>query len=220
MTGLTHNGDTPSHGAKVGIGTVLETMLYEQLMPSDLSALDVEARVAALPSADAVERTVRASLPAGEVADRAVAESLAKHPTPDQLRTRLAVLRERWPAIRERIQVQLLPSTDLGRMLTELGAVSVPADLGISPARLRADLLAARTIRRRYTVLDLAAEAGLLESCVDGLIASLGPSWERGLPARPGPGDRTGGDAEGASGHHRGGQDGRAPGCAPRGAAR
>jgi glycerol-1-phosphate dehydrogenase [NAD(P)+] len=175
MLGLTHHGVTPSHGAKVGLGTVLVTMLYERLLLHDLTRVDVEARVAALPSAAAVERTVRTSLPAGEVADRAVVESLAKHPTPEQLRTRLALPRERWPALQDRLRAQLLPSQELRRMLRELGAVALPEELGVSPARLRADLLAARQIRRRYTVLDLAAEVGLLETCVGDLIGDMAP---------------------------------------------
>lgn len=173
MTGLTHNGVSPSHGTKVGIGTVLVTMLYERLLTHDLAQVDAEACIAALPSRQHVEWTVRAGLPAGEVADRAVVESLARHPTPDELRARLDLLREHWPEIRQRVQSQLLPAVELRRMLGALGAASAPADLGVSPARLRADLLAARTIRRRYTVLDLAAETGLLGRCVDDLIADL-----------------------------------------------
>jgi glycerol-1-phosphate dehydrogenase [NAD(P)+] len=69
-------------------------------------------------------------------------------------------------------------------MLRALGAAAAPDDLGVTPARLRTDLLAARMIRRRYTVLDLAAEVGLLTPCVDEVVAAL--SWERGHPGHPG----------------------------------
>jgi glycerol-1-phosphate dehydrogenase [NAD(P)+] len=71
-------------------------------------------------------------------------------------------------------------------MLAELGAAATPAELGVTPARLRADLLAARQIRRRYTALDLAAETGLLEPCIDAVIAAL--PWDRGHPGRLVPG--------------------------------
>ena len=109
MTGLAEGPHPPLHGTKVGIGTVLVTMLYERLLAHDLSTIDVEACVTALPMAETVECQVRAGLPAGEVADRAVVESLAKHPTAEQLRARLTLLRERWPGLRERLQGQLLP---------------------------------------------------------------------------------------------------------------
>jgi len=178
MTGLAEGPSPPSHGTKVGIGTVLVTLLYERLLAHDLSSVDVEARVAALPAAEAVERQVRAALPSGEVADRAVAESLAKHPTADQLRARLALLRARWPGLRRRLQAQLLPPAELRRRLHALGATSLPHEVGITSARLRSDLLAARLIRRRYTVLDLASEVGLLERCVDEVVAAVGRDAE------------------------------------------
>jgi glycerol-1-phosphate dehydrogenase [NAD(P)+] len=179
MTELAEGPNPPSHGTKVGIGTVLVTMLYERLRRRDLTAIDAEARVAALPSEREIEHGVRAALPAGEVADRALTETLAKHPTPDQLRARLALLRERWPSLRERIDGQLLPPAELRRRLDALGAATHPGAIGIDPTRLRADLLAARLIRRRYTVLDLAHEAGLLEACVDEVVAAVGAEAPR-----------------------------------------
>lgn len=58
--------------------------------------------------------------------------------------------------------------------LLALDAASRPHEIGVTPTRLRSDLLAARRIRRRYTVLDLAAEVGLLERCVDEVVDALG----------------------------------------------
>jgi glycerol-1-phosphate dehydrogenase [NAD(P)+] len=185
MTGLAEGEHPPSHGTKVGIGTVLVSLLYERLLEHDLVGLDVEARVAALPGPEAVERQVRSALPAGEVADRAVTESLAKHPRPEALRARLALARERWPALRERLRQQLLPPAELRRRLQALGAASLPEEIGVTPARLRTDLLAARMIRRRYTVLDLAHEAGLLERCVDEVVDTLSREQPSGAD-RPG----------------------------------
>ncbi|MGE3270658.1 MAG: sn-glycerol-1-phosphate dehydrogenase [Chloroflexota bacterium] len=184
MLGLTYQGVMPSHGVKVGIGTVLISMLYERLMTHDLANVDVDARIAALPGADAVERSVRAALPAGEIADRAVTESLAKHPTADQLRDRLLQLREHWPALRKRLQAQLLPPDQLRAQMAALDAAATPVEIGVTPERLRADLLAARMIRRRYTMLDLAAEVGLLEPCVDDVVRALTEGVSGGI-ARP-----------------------------------
>ncbi len=175
MAGLTHAGQSPSHGTKVGIGTALVSMLYERLLPLDLTQIDAEACVAALPSVAALEATVRAALPAGEIVDRAVVESLAKHPTADQLRARLRLLRVSWPALRERIREQLLPAEEVRQMLGTLGAAATPAEIGVSSARLHADLLTARLIRRRYTVLDLAAELGLLDALCADVVRALHP---------------------------------------------
>jgi glycerol-1-phosphate dehydrogenase [NAD(P)+] len=173
MTGLTYQGQPLSHGTKVGIGTVLVSLLYERLLLRDLSRVDSDARVAALASAAEIERCVRASLPAGEIADRAVVESLAKLPTADQLRARLQLLHERWPRLRERIREQLLPADALRGMLGTLGAAATPAQIGVSAGKLRSDLLSARLIRRRYTVLDLASELGLLDDLCAEVIDTL-----------------------------------------------
>jgi glycerol-1-phosphate dehydrogenase [NAD(P)+] len=180
MLGLTHQGVMPSHGVKVGIGTVLVSLLYERLLARDLSALDVEARVTALPTPKAVETAVRAALPAGEIAERAVVESLAKLPSADELRQRLALVREQWPSLSARIRTQLLPPAELRCLMAALDAAAIPGEIGVTPQRLRADLLSARMIRRRYTVLDLAAEVGLLETIVDEVVsATSGPAASR-----------------------------------------
>lgn len=177
MLGVTHDGVMPSHGVKVGIGTALVSLLYERLLTRDLVSLDVEARVAALPTPGSTEADVRAALPAGEIADRAVVESLAKLPTPDELRQRLSLAGQVWPALTARIRQQLLPPSELRRLMAALGAVTSPAEIGITAERLRADLLAARMIRRRYTLLDLAAEAGVLEAIIDEVVQEIsGPA--------------------------------------------
>jgi len=163
MTGLSHDGREPSHGNKVGVGTVLIAALYERLFGLDLAAIDVEGLIAAWPTPATIEAEVRAALPAGTIADRAVVESLAKHPTPEQLRSRFLLLRECWSDLRERARAQLLPSMELRQRLQAVGAPSTPAEIGLTSDRLRESLVAARQIRRRYTILDLLAETGLLK---------------------------------------------------------
>ena len=49
-----------------------------------------------------------------------------------------------------------------------------PTEVGVSLARLRESYMLARTIRRRYTVLDLVNETGILAACVDELFAPGG----------------------------------------------
>ena len=57
----------------------------------------------------------------------------------------------------------MLPTADLQAALTAAGAPTTPADLGIPAELYRDALIHARAIRNRYTILDLAADAGLLE---------------------------------------------------------
>ena len=96
-----------------------------------------------------------------QLAANAVAESLAKYITPQQLGERLRLLGERWPQLREQLAAQLLPAHKLRQLLDKAGCPTNPAEIGVSPAQLEESYAQARTIRARYTVLDLAYEVGL-----------------------------------------------------------
>jgi glycerol-1-phosphate dehydrogenase [NAD(P)+] len=54
--------------------------------------------------------------------------------------------------------------------LTAAGAPSGPADIGLTQARLRSSILAARFLRSRYTLLDLLEESGLLGRAVAAVL--------------------------------------------------
>jgi len=172
MTDLTLDVQAPSHGNKVGVGTVLVASLYQQMLSRPLDGLDVEAIVASWPTAEAIEAEVRQSLPAGEIADRAVVESLAKHPDPTTLHQRLTLVTERWGQLGERLTGQLLSPSELRARLRAVGAPATAAEIGLTVDRLRSSFGLARQIRRRYTILDLAAETGLLNACSDAVAAS------------------------------------------------
>jgi len=164
MEGLGADGDPPlSHGFKVGLGTISIARLYERLLERDLTRVQPDP---AWPSAEELERRVRAAHPEGTLADAAVRESLAKHPDPDALAARLALVRERWPELRERARAQLLPANALRERLEAAGCPTTPEAIGLTQEDLRATFARARMIRRRYTALDLAAEAGVLDECV------------------------------------------------------
>lgn len=171
------------HGFKVGVGTLAAAALYEQLLTHDLTNLDVERLCQDWPSRSAIESAVRRAHDNSRVAEHAVAESLAKYIDSGQLRQRLELLRRRWPEIRERLQAQLLPAEQLKRQLQAAGCPVVPTEIGVSWSQLKESYDLARTIRARYTVLDLVAETGLLTECVDALFAPDG-FWGRMMYAQ------------------------------------
>jgi glycerol-1-phosphate dehydrogenase [NAD(P)+] len=177
MEGLGRDADPPlSHGFKVGLGTIAIAALYERLLARDLAEAAAAAAAAATPwpGPDDAERAVRAMHPDGRLADAAVAETLAKHASEADRAAHLDDLSERWPALRARLTEQLLPAAELRAMLRAAGCPTAPEEIGLRRADLRATYTRARTIRRRYTVLDLAHEAGVLEACVDELFAPGG----------------------------------------------
>jgi glycerol-1-phosphate dehydrogenase [NAD(P)+] len=68
----------------------------------------------------------------------------------------------------------------LREQLHAAGAPTSPAELGLCVEDLRTTYVRARMIRSRYTALDLAYEAGILEEIVDELFAP-GGYWARVL---------------------------------------
>ncbi len=163
-----------SHGFKVGIGSIAIAAFYERLLKRDLSALDVDAVRSSWPGWDEVERGVRATHKTEGLDEAAVKESRAKYLDTGALGERLELLRERWPALRERLAEQILPPAELRDRLGAAGCPTAPEDIGLSREDLRATYTRARMIRSRYTALDLAYEAGILEDVVDELFASGG----------------------------------------------
>jgi glycerol-1-phosphate dehydrogenase [NAD(P)+] len=175
MEGLGHDRRPPlSHGFKVGVGTVAIAALYERLLDRDLADLDIKGLRRAWPGPEQAEAAVRAAHTTPGLDEAAVAETLAKHADPAALARRLAVLADRWPLLRDRLRAQLLPAARLRELLAAAGAPTRPAELELTAEAFRDTYRRARMIRRRYTVLDLAAETGTLDELVDELFAPGG----------------------------------------------
>jgi glycerol-1-phosphate dehydrogenase [NAD(P)+] len=184
MEGLGHgegHGGTPlSHGFKVGVGTLAIAALYELVLERDLSDLDIETLRDSWPIREAMERSVRAQHTSPDLERGAVEQTLAKYISAGELAKRLDLLRDVWPGLREKVRVQLMPAEQIREMLQAAGCPAGPVEIGLRWEDLEATYSRARTIRKRYTILDLAFEAGILEECVDELFAPDG-FWGRAV---------------------------------------
>jgi glycerol-1-phosphate dehydrogenase [NAD(P)+] len=174
MQALAHDSAPVPHGFKVGVGSIAIAALYELVLARDLTRLDSDALCHAWPSREEVERTVQQRHNDPKLAENAVQQSLAKYIPPEQLRQRLLGIQERWPVIKERLERQLMTAEHIRALLRDAGCPTKPAEVGISAAQLRETYTLARTIRSRYTVLDLANEAGILDACINELFAPGG----------------------------------------------
>lgn len=175
----TYEGWPPSHGFKVGVGTLASTALYEQLRMLPLDDPDIEACVAAWPDRTAAEAEAAAAFDSPELTACARRETAAKHVGPAELREQLTRLRQTWPDLRERLARQLMPLAELRQRLHDVGAPAQPEQIGIGRDRLRTSYHQASFIRRRFTVLDLARRAGVFESCLERIFAPDSP-WPSG----------------------------------------
>ena len=178
----TFQGKVPLHGYKVGIGSLAAAALYEYVLKQPLEELDVDRCCAEWPDDAARENLVRDLFGGSALAGVALRESAAKASSRVELRTQLESLRGRWSQLRDRLRRQLIPFTELKKMLRAAGAPVEPDEVGISRERLRAAYVRAYFIRRRFTILDLGFRTGLLESGLAHIFGGGGPwSSDQGL---------------------------------------
>ncbi|MBN2022126.1 MAG: sn-glycerol-1-phosphate dehydrogenase [Pirellulales bacterium] len=172
MQNHVHNGQTPLHGHKVAIGTLMTTLLYEQLLKQPIETLAIDAVCARWPEVDDRVREAQEAFESADLKRTAAEEIRAKYVDRAALAARLRRLRERWPDLSRRLREQLIPSADLRAKFRLAGAPTESSSLGISPERLRRTFFDAQHIRRRHTVLDLALETGLLGPSVEAIFAA------------------------------------------------
>ena len=184
MEGLGKDADPPlSHGFKVGVGSVAIAALYEQLLQHDLGDLDIENLRDSWPTREEMERSVRAQHTNPELEEGAVEQSLAKYVSADELAERLELLRDVWPELREKVREQLIPAEGIKELLEAAGCPTTPVEIGLGWEDFEKSYSRAQTIRKRYTVLDLAFECGILGECVDELFEPEG-FWGRSAASR------------------------------------
>lgn len=168
----TFQGAAPSHGFKVGIGTLAVTALYEWLLEQPLEALDIEQCCARWPEKAQIPQMARETL--GELSELGERETAAKWIGRAELRVQLEKLREVWPASKDQLRAQLIPFAEVQHRLRVVGAPCEPEQIGISRARLRQSFAQAAMIRRRFTVLDLALRTGTLEAALEQIFGETG----------------------------------------------
>lgn len=172
----THNGKTPAHGFKVGVATLAITSLYEELLKR-LPTFDLERACAKWATAAQREAEIRREFAGEDYVDKVVEESMIKHPTHEQLRARLKLLKERMPQAIEGIKRQLPSYAELKKQLDLVGAPTAPEAIGITRERLRHTFTQAYYIRRRFTALDLAKQTDLFDECMEALFGK-GGRWD------------------------------------------
>lgn len=171
MDDLHHRGERVSHGACVSVGTMAVLRMYDWLLSRDLSTLDPVRRAAAAQSLSDKEAEILDRFGAGEIADRAMAETRAKHVSGPALQVRLERLIAVWPDLSPRLRNRLWTADRMASHLARAGAPVEGADIGIDDSYLRDSILKARFLRSRYTLLDLLDECGLLEQAVQAALS-------------------------------------------------
>ncbi|WP_302452825.1 sn-glycerol-1-phosphate dehydrogenase [Victivallis vadensis] len=153
-----------SHGFKVGIGTLAVTAMMTEAFR--LSAAELR-RVASPPSGpEEREREIAALLSRGVYGD-AAGIAMKKFLSGNELLERRSLIASKWEQMGERVLRQLIPFNEMKRQFQRAGCPVHPAEIGLARADFRDGFRRAQLIRKRYTVLDLAYEAGILELLLD-----------------------------------------------------
>lgn len=172
------NGQAPSHGFQVSIGTLVSLSFYDQLLNhSDIEAIDVDRCVAAWPPLEEQEARALKMFEGTDFPTLGATEIKAKYVTPEQLRSELNLFKAKWPELKKRLQKQLVTPAEAVRRLKLVGAPTEPEDIDLPRTRLRDSIIRAQSIRRRYTILDLGLRTLLLPQWTESLFGR-GGLWE------------------------------------------
>ena len=79
-----------------------------------------------------------------------------------------AKLQAIWPELRKELKAFVIPVEILHKALADAGGLTTARELGLDIDFYREAVIHAREIRKRYSALDLAADAGFLEEFAAG----------------------------------------------------
>ncbi|MDJ0765316.1 MAG: sn-glycerol-1-phosphate dehydrogenase [Myxococcota bacterium] len=148
------------HGAQVGVATIVTSALYERLaalLPQDI---DIERIIAERPHRRDLEQAIEHRH--GARAQAVVKTYFSKHLEDDALVKELEHIRDHWSDLWATLAPVLRPSSQIRNILLNGDAATRVSDLDLTRDHLERAFIAAREIRDRYTVLDFAADLGVL----------------------------------------------------------
>jgi len=161
MTRLRDGLPTNLHGAQVGVASMVIDELYSRILNVDFCA----AGFCPSPSLEVAERETRATW--GSLADAVWPQWRAKLEGRSQRDLGRLCLHQ--DEIKDEIRHTLAVGREVWHALTASGAPVRAEQIAVSPDELAAAVRYGRRIRNRFTVLDVAAELGILEAFADEL---------------------------------------------------
>jgi len=162
-------GRTPAmHGEQTGVTTLVSLALYERLLALDSKAIRSKKVIPEYEDLTAFENDMHAAF--RDIADAVLPFARRKYLDAKLLGARRELIASKWDDIRQALSGVVIPAEQSREYLQSAGAVHRMEDLGITKDELSFAFRYARWIRDRYTVLDLAADIGVLEEWTDEII--------------------------------------------------
>jgi glycerol-1-phosphate dehydrogenase [NAD(P)+] len=164
------------HGRQVGVTTLFAAALYERVLREDVPSFDLDAIVGGATRIGHPDDSLDSYW--GPLAEVVRKELSFKASGREELRNRLVTIQGQWGRINAEIRGFLRPWSQIRDVLRQAGAATRIRDIGVSVEQFREAVLHAREMRRRYTILDLSHEFGLLEKHLDGILEETGLAAE------------------------------------------
>ncbi|HPO14495.1 MAG TPA: iron-containing alcohol dehydrogenase [Candidatus Hydrogenedentes bacterium] len=155
-----YNTANDLHGTQVGVGTVHALGLWEKVLALDPKDVDVNALADAHPSPEQIREHVLADW-GTQVGEEVWAQWTQKAPSTEKLREELERFKRMLPELREALGEDIQPAAVVARCIETSGGPIGPEDLYAPVEEYQKALKAARYLRNRFTILDLAAELGI-----------------------------------------------------------
>jgi glycerol-1-phosphate dehydrogenase [NAD(P)+] len=167
MEGLQKDGAEVSHGFKVGIGLLASTLLMEFVFEHDFSSLKARMK----PGLSRVERhkEIQSLLQRNCYGRQPEETALQKFKEGDALLERRQLIENSWPRLQAGLRRQLIPFQEIRAMLRAANCPTSAQEIGLGREQFLDAVKTAQLIRKRYTILDLLYEIGLLDAAMHKL---------------------------------------------------
>jgi len=173
MDHLEHEGRAPSHGFKVAVGTMAMVAMQRLLFSMSAKELGEAASPIDEELLESRLSAAKAAFPPGYGLDLAIEAVRAKTLRTVDLVQRRELILAAWDALRSRALARLPELAALRGNLLDAGCPASPSDIGLTRKEFLRGILVAALIRKRYTILDLASDFGLLDYLAEALASTL-----------------------------------------------
>ena len=146
------------HGEQVGVTTLTISRLQNRILSKDIPPVLEPTKIR---EADMIARYGK------EIGQQCIKELKNKALDRIQADRINRYLAENWESFAEQLRAVMLPSESLWQAMKQIGAIRTGCDLGLPKAFYQEVVLYSREVRDRFTMLDMAADAGMLEAFAD-----------------------------------------------------
>ena len=164
MEGLQFNGEEVSHGFKVSVGTIITLKLMQYFL--SLTAEKAQALAEAPQSWEEREKEINELLKQGCYGDAPAEFSKEKFLPPAEAMERRKEIYAVWDSLQEAVAHQLGDQQALVASLKNASCPTEPEEIGLSREQFIHGIFTAQLIRKRYNILELLFDAGLLKKAV------------------------------------------------------